>query len=155
MKEGQLFNTRPGKNGMSWRGFQTEGAGAFSVEQAHSSPRALCPFRSVHIYGYGSRLGMHSQKLGVSGERKITHFRSRKSAALFGSPVRAGEEGNGGCQYERLLKTHVNSPAMGAQAEAQLAEGGVPLALALGSLFSASSLGRLASDSHVAGGREG
>lgn len=66
---------------------------------------------------------MHSQKLGVSREGKITHFRSRKSAALFGSPVRAGEEGNGGCQYEWLLKMHVNRPAMGALAEAQLAEG--------------------------------
>lgn len=66
---------------------------------------------------------MHSQKLGLSGEGKITHFRSRKSAALFGSPVRAGEEGKGGCQYEWLLKTHVNRPAMGALAGAQLAEG--------------------------------
>lgn len=66
---------------------------------------------------------MRSQKLGVSREGKITHFRSRKSASLFGSLVRAGEEGNGGCQYEWLLKTPVNRPAMGALAGAQLAEG--------------------------------
>lgn len=66
---------------------------------------------------------MRSQKLGVSREGKITHFRSRKPASLFGSLVRAGEEGNGGCQYEWLLKTPVNRPAMGALAGAQLAEG--------------------------------
>lgn len=133
MKEDQLFNTRPGTN---WNELVREPLqwNKPSLSHAHSPSRALWPVRSVHTDGYGSRtqaevitspqgLGMRSQKLGVSREGKITHFRSRKSASLFGSLVRAGEEGNGGCQYEWLLKTPVNRPAMGALAGAQLAEG--------------------------------